>query len=146
MDPEKPDIEPPSLPEGRFSGLTDFTQLIRQSFSAAAVQGWREIIVCDPDFGDWPLGERAMIEALNDWSMTGRKFTMLAKNYEWGEGTQQNGEMAINTYKDIIRKAIRNWMNFKNLSNIPIEPKYILNVISSSAGIEGWAKCYNSSA
>ena len=48
--------------------------------------------------------------------------------------------------KDIIRKAIRNWMDFKNLSNIPMEPKYILNVISSSAGIEGWAKCYNSSA
>ena len=48
--------------------------------------------------------------------------------------------------KDIIRKAIRNWIDFKNLSNIPMEPKYILNVISSSAGIEGWAKCYNSSA
>ena len=41
--------------------------------------------------------------------------------------------------KDIIRKAVRNWMDFKNLSNIPMEPKYILNVISSSAGIEGWA-------
>ena len=48
--------------------------------------------------------------------------------------------------KDIIRKAVRNWMDFKNLSNIPIKPKYILSVISSSAGIEGWAKCYNSSA
>ena len=31
--------------------------------------------------------------------------------------------------KDIIRKAIRNWMDFKNLSNIPIEPKYISSVI-----------------
>ena len=41
--------------------------------------------------------------------------------------------------KDIIRKAIINWMDFKNLSNIPVEPKYILNVITSSAGIEGWA-------
>lgn len=82
MEPEKPVVEPPTLPEGRFSGLTDFTQLIRQAFSAAAVQGWREIVVCDPDFGDWPLGERAVIEALNDWSMTGRKFTMLTKNYD----------------------------------------------------------------
>jgi hypothetical protein len=82
MDPEKPSIQPPALAEGRFSGLTDFTQLIRQAFSAAAAEGWREIVVCDPDFGDWPLGERAVIEALNDWSMTGRKFTMLAKNYD----------------------------------------------------------------
>lgn len=82
MDPEKPSIQPPTLAEGRFSGLTDFTQLIRQAFSAAAAEGWREIVVCDPDFGDWPLGERAVIEALNDWSMTGRKFTMLTKNYD----------------------------------------------------------------
>jgi hypothetical protein len=82
MDSEKPGIPPPALAEGRFSGLTDFTQLIRQAFSAAAVEGWREIVVCDSDFGDWPLGERAVIEALNDWSMTGRKFTMLAKNYD----------------------------------------------------------------
>ena len=41
--------------------------------------------------------------------------------------------------KDIIRKAVRNWMDFKNLSNSPVKPKYILSVISSSAGIEGWA-------
>jgi len=82
MDSEKPGIQPPTLVEGRFSGLTDFTQLIRQAFSAAAAQGWREIVVCDSDFGDWPLGERAVIETLNDWSMTGRKFTMLAKNYD----------------------------------------------------------------
>ena len=44
--------------------------------------------------------------------------------------------------KDIIRKAIRNWVVFKNLSNIPMKPKYIFNVISSSAGIKGWAN-YN---
>lgn len=82
MDLEKPDALPPALPEGRFTGLSGFTDLIRQSFSVAAAQGWREIIVCDPDFGDWPLGERAVIQSLNDWSMTGRKFTMLAKTYD----------------------------------------------------------------
>ncbi|MCZ8257570.1 MAG: hypothetical protein O9327_18140 [Polaromonas sp.] len=82
MDTDKPAAPPFALLEGRFSGLTDFTELIRQAFSAAAVQGWREIIVCDPDFGDWPLGERAVVQALNDWSRTGRKFTMLAKNYD----------------------------------------------------------------
>ena len=83
MDPENP-ISASSLVllEGRFTGRSDFTELIRQSFLAAAAQGWREIIVCDADFEDWPLGERAVVQALNDWSMTGRKFTMLAKNYD----------------------------------------------------------------
>ena len=82
MDTETPSIPPQALPEGRFTGRTDFTEMIRQAFAVAAQQGWREIIVCDPDFGDWPLGERAVAQALNDWSKTGRTFTMLAGNYD----------------------------------------------------------------
>ena len=42
--------------------------------------------------------------------------------------------------KDIIRKAIINWMDFQNLSNSPMKQGYILNVINSSAGIHGWSK------
>ena len=41
--------------------------------------------------------------------------------------------------KDIIRKAIINWMDFQNLSNSPMKQGCILNVINSSAGIKGWA-------
>lgn len=82
MDSEKKPVVPSALLEGRFSGRTEFADLIRQAFAVAAVQGWREIIVCDPTFEDWPLGERAVAQALNDWSKTGRKLTMLAKNYD----------------------------------------------------------------
>jgi len=48
----------------------------------AADQGWREIIICDPSFEDWPLGERSVAQALNDWAGSGRKLTMLAQNYD----------------------------------------------------------------
>jgi hypothetical protein len=72
----------PELPEGRFGGRTEFGDLIRNAFQAAALQGWREIIICDTDFDDWPLGERAMAEALGAWSRSGRKLTMIAKNYD----------------------------------------------------------------
>lgn len=72
----------PKLPEGRFSGRDEFAGLIRLALATAAAQGWREIILCDPDFEDWPLGERAVAQALNDWSKTGRKLTMLAENYD----------------------------------------------------------------
>lgn len=82
MDAETPSIPPLALPEGRFTGRTDFTEMIRLAFAAAAQQGWREIMVCDPDFEDWPLGERAVLQCLNDWSKTGRKFTMLARSYD----------------------------------------------------------------
>jgi hypothetical protein len=69
------------LPHGRFAGRSDFGDLIREGFRVAALQGFREIIICDTDFDDWPLGERLVIDALGAWSRSGRKFTMLARNY-----------------------------------------------------------------
>lgn len=82
MDSQDTSATAPSLPEGRFSGRTEFIDVIRQAFGAAAQLGVREIIVCDADFDDWPLGERAVTEALGNWSRGGRKFTMLARNYD----------------------------------------------------------------
>ena len=71
-----------ALPEGRFSGRAEFGDLIRRAFRAAANQGWREIVICDGNFEDWPLGERAVTSALAAWSRTGRKLTMIARNYD----------------------------------------------------------------
>ena len=71
----------PALFQGRFSGAAEFAELIRLAFSAAAAQGWREIIISDSNFENWPLGERGVAQALNDWAGAGRKLTMLAKNY-----------------------------------------------------------------
>lgn len=73
---------PVVLLEGRFNGRTEFAELIRHALAVAAAQGWREVIWSDPDFADWPLGERAVAQALNDWSKSGRKLTMLAGNYD----------------------------------------------------------------
>lgn len=75
-----PDLPP--LPEGRFSGPTEFADLIRRAFDVAAADVWREIILSDRSFEDWPLGERAVSQSLHDWSRSGRKLTMLAKNYD----------------------------------------------------------------
>lgn len=71
-----------SLLQGRFEGRSAFADLVRHAFAAAAAQGWREIILCDATFEDWPLGERSVAQSLNDWSASGRKLTMLARNYD----------------------------------------------------------------
>ncbi|MDB5884940.1 MAG: hypothetical protein JWR74_1111 [Polaromonas sp.] len=71
-----------TLPEGPFSGRTEFAARIRQALAGAARQGWREIIWCDPDFADWPLGERAVVQSLQDWSRGGRKLTLIATHYD----------------------------------------------------------------
>ena len=82
MTPGQAGAAPSMLPDGRFSGRSEFAELVRQAMAAAAAQGWREMIWCDPDFGDWPLGERAVAQALNDWATSGRKLTLLAEQYD----------------------------------------------------------------
>ncbi|MCK6414068.1 MAG: hypothetical protein L6Q63_00705 [Giesbergeria sp.] len=69
------------LPEGRFSGREAFQQLVRDALATAAREGWRELILSDADFHDWPLGERAVIESLQEWAHSGRRLTFLARSY-----------------------------------------------------------------
>lgn len=74
--------EPAALRSGRFAGRTDFQQLVRDALAQAAREGWREIILSDSDFADWPLGERAVSESLRAWSSSGRHCTLLAGRYD----------------------------------------------------------------
>src|SRR4051812_41024131 len=70
------------LPQGRFEGREAFQALIRQALATAAAQGWRELILSDPDFVDWPLGERAVTESLQAWSASGRRCILLARRWD----------------------------------------------------------------
>lgn len=70
------------LPQGRFAGPQEFAQLVRDALAAAAQAGWRELVLSDPDFADWPLGERAVAEALHAWSGSGRRCTLLARRWD----------------------------------------------------------------
>ena len=70
-----------SLPQGRFSGRSDFQQLVRDALSTAAEEGWPEIILSDATFADWPLGERVVEESLQAWACRGRRMTLLACGY-----------------------------------------------------------------
>lgn len=75
-------LPPGALSTGRFSGREAFQQLVRDAFAAAAREGWREIVISDASFRDWPLGERAVIESLQQWAHGSRRFTMLARGYD----------------------------------------------------------------
>jgi len=76
---EKKDL---ALPAGPFSGPDAFRDLVRSALAAARGQGWRELILCDPDFADWPLSERAVAESLSAWSQSGRKCILLARTWD----------------------------------------------------------------
>lgn len=70
------------LVQGRFEGRTQFAQCVRDALAVAAQQGWSELVLSDPDFADWPLGERAVVDALQAWARPGRRFVMLAASYD----------------------------------------------------------------
>ena len=77
-----------ALPSGPFSGPVEFQQLVRDALAAAAREGWREIILSDATFEDWPLGERAVAQSLADWSQSGRKCILLARR--WDEAVRRH--------------------------------------------------------
>jgi hypothetical protein len=72
----------PALPSRRFAGREEFRQLLRDALATAARDGWREIILCDASFEDWPLGERAVAQSLQAWSHGGRRCILLARRYD----------------------------------------------------------------
>jgi hypothetical protein len=68
--------------EGAFSGPAEFAQRVRDMISTAADQRWQHMVWSDATFEDWPLRERAVVDALNTWAGPGRKLTMLANRYQ----------------------------------------------------------------
>ena len=60
----------------------DFHKAIVAAFERAAQQGCREIFICDTDFADWPLGERAVVTALTQWAYKHRRLTVLASSFD----------------------------------------------------------------
>lgn len=69
-------------PQGPFSGPTEFAGVVREALASAAREGWTSMVWSDPNFADWPLGERAVVETLHAWARGGRQLVMLAHSYD----------------------------------------------------------------
>lgn len=69
-------------PTRAFLGRTDFLQAWRDALERIATVGCREVWFCDRDFADWPLGERASVEALTRWAMSHRRLVLLATHFD----------------------------------------------------------------
>jgi hypothetical protein len=69
--------------ESHFIGHKDFKQWIRVGLFWAVHAGVQRIILSDPDYADWPLGERALTVALHEWALKDpkRRVTVLAASY-----------------------------------------------------------------
>lgn len=78
--------EPPVLFTGAWEGRRAFADVIRQALASAAEEGWKLIILSDPNFADWPLGEREVVESLQRWAAKGRQLHFLAGDFRVLQG------------------------------------------------------------
>ncbi len=67
---------------GRFSDQEAFAVAVRHALQRAAAEGWPEIILSDPSFEGWPLGETSTIHALQAWAKPGRRLVVLAGRFD----------------------------------------------------------------
>ena len=74
--------EPPSTATRRFTTRGDFQAVWRDALVRIGQQGCRELWFSDPDYADWPLGERATIDALTAWAMSHRRLVLLAAQFD----------------------------------------------------------------
>lgn len=60
----------------------EFHEAIRNALALAADGGADEICLVDPDFQDWPLNERAVVETLGRWATSRRRFSIYAHSFD----------------------------------------------------------------
>lgn len=60
----------------------EFCGAVRSAFALAEQEGAREILLVDPNFADWPLNERALIETLSRWIDSQRVLVVLAHSFD----------------------------------------------------------------
>jgi hypothetical protein len=65
-----------------FVGRGAFLRHWREALDAVAREGCRELVFCDRDYEDWPLGERDTIERLSQWAMSHRRLVLLAVHFD----------------------------------------------------------------
>ena len=71
------------LPEARIiTSRSEFHDALKEAFAFVADKGCREVFIGDPNFADWPLGDRAVLESLTRWALAHRKLTVLAESFD----------------------------------------------------------------
>ena len=60
----------------------EFHAALHSALDEAAAVGCREIWLCDENFADWPLGERAVVESFSQWAGSHRRLTLIAHSFD----------------------------------------------------------------
>lgn len=129
----------PELPSGRFAGREAFAQRVRDALATAANQGWRELILCDADFGAWPLHERQVSESLHAWSRSGRSCTIVANSFDTLLRQHARFVGWRRTWGHIVEARVCRQIDPGNFPTVLWSPHWTLQVLDPvrSAGVDG---------
>ena len=61
---------------------SEFHAALRLAFTEAATAGSRDLWLSDPNFSDWPLGERDVVDTLTQWVASSRRLTLIAHDFD----------------------------------------------------------------
>jgi hypothetical protein len=70
--PAPPAAGASAWPQGRCVGRQAFQDWVASGLQQAALHACPLVWLCDPDFVAWPLGERRLVQALDDWAIATR--------------------------------------------------------------------------
>lgn len=60
----------------------EFLDAVRNAFALAEEHGAREIVLVDPNFADWPLNERTVVDSLSRWIDSTRLLVVVAHSFD----------------------------------------------------------------
>ena len=61
---------------------SEFLDAVRCALREAADTSARFVFLSDPDFAQWPLNEREVVDALGQWAHSNRALTLLANHFD----------------------------------------------------------------
>lgn len=61
---------------------SEFLDAVRSALREAADASARFVFLSDPDFAQWPLNEREVIDTLGQWAHSNRLLTLLAEHFD----------------------------------------------------------------
>ena len=115
------------LPAGRKQGRAEFELTLRRAFEAAAQEKWSAWWWADADFDDWPLGERSTIEALNAWAGSGRRLTLLARDFRSVQANQPRFVSWRRTWDHLIEARACPGLSADDMPSAMWTPTWALN-------------------
>lgn len=79
--------EPLAWVPGRHTGREAFRAAVRGAIVQAEAEAWPWMAWSDPDFRDWPLEEKAVVDGLHAWCLGGGRLRMLASDFAAAHAT-----------------------------------------------------------